>query len=83
VTTVIDDVNGDVEMISLFNFQDSFCGDPNGWLPEGQIMITKEPDRNVEAFESAKSASESGSPEVNREKAFYRLAASSLRYSSE
>jgi hypothetical protein len=48
-------------------------------------------DRNFEAFESAKLALESGSPEVNREKAFYRLAASayclrdwrsSLRYYS-
>jgi hypothetical protein len=24
-------------------FQDSLCDDPNGWLPEGQILVIKEP----------------------------------------
>jgi tetratricopeptide (TPR) repeat protein len=43
VTTVVEDLNGDAEVLSLFNFQDSYCGDPNGWLPEGQILIIKEP----------------------------------------
>jgi tetratricopeptide (TPR) repeat protein len=43
VTAYVEDLNGDIEELSLYHFQQSLIDDPNTWLPSGTILIIKEP----------------------------------------
>jgi hypothetical protein len=43
VTTLLQDTRGDVELALFYYFQESFVSDPNEWLPEGTILLIKEP----------------------------------------
>lgn len=43
VSTVVEDASGNVSVLSLFHFQKNFEEDPNHWIPEGTILVIKEP----------------------------------------
>jgi len=39
---VVEDVNGDVELLALYNFS-NFDSDSSDWLKPGMIVLVKEP----------------------------------------
>jgi tetratricopeptide (TPR) repeat protein len=43
VTVLLQDTRGDIESASFYYFQESLLSDPNEWLPEGTILLIKEP----------------------------------------
>ena len=40
---LIEDTNGDVEDLALYNFELNLTENPKKWLPKGTILIIKEP----------------------------------------
>jgi hypothetical protein len=40
---LIEDTNGDIENLVLYNFQNNFIENPNDLIPEGTILLIKEP----------------------------------------
>lgn len=43
ISTIIEDVNGDVEELVLYNLQSNLHDDPNNIVPIGSILLIKEP----------------------------------------